>query len=139
MCHAPPRVAAPYTDLTSYIAAGELEALGEYIGLMMNATPGGDGGGGGGGSGGLTHSEFAAAGRKHADAIVLTDRVGYGTDLWPETYGFLECRQRRGSAEHWRHNRNAELLPEIVAFVDRLPMFSQVRICYDLSLPSYSN
>jgi hypothetical protein len=68
--------------------------------------------------------EFAAAGRKHADAIELQDQTGFGDCLqWPAEYGFRECRERRGSAEFWRHNSNAKRLPQLVSFVDRLPFF----------------
>jgi hypothetical protein len=107
----------PITDLTSFVAAGELKDLGEYLAVQnlfdFNAV-----------SDFTTVKEFPAAGRKHADAIELQDRGGYGDDeTWPASFGFRECRGRRGSAEFWRHNANAAQLPVLVAFVDRLPFF----------------
>lgn len=103
-------VACPFTDLTRFIATGELEDLGIYL-ARKNLF-----------AGSLT--EFAAAGRRHADSIELQSRSGYGNDaMWPEAYGFFECRANRGSAEFWRHNDNATWLPGLVTFVDRLPFF----------------
>lgn len=73
-------------------------------------------------------TDFDAAGRKHADSIVLQDITGYGDDTLDTaatsaaTTGpidFRECRTHRGSAEFWRHNENAAQLPGLVAFVDR--------------------
>jgi hypothetical protein len=58
--------------LTSFVAAGELKELGEYLAVQnlfdFNAV-----------NDFTTVKEFPAAGRKHADAIELQDRVGYGT------------------------------------------------------------
>ena len=103
----------PITDLTSFINQGDLQALGEYLAEKnifdlcdsCKERP-------------FVISEFAAAGRKHADAIELQSREG-----WPVEYGFRECRQTRGSAEFWRHNENASRLPGLITFVSRLPFF----------------
>ncbi|KAI2511145.1 hypothetical protein MHU86_3280 [Fragilaria crotonensis] len=100
----------PYTDLTHFIAFGELHELGVYL-AAQNLFD-------------FAFTEFAAAGRRHADSIDLQTRTGHGENIdWPAGFGFFECRANRGSAEYWRHNDNAARLPELVAFVDRLPFF----------------
>ena len=106
---------APITDLTHFIHDGELYRLGTYL-STMNLFQAGE----------YDHREFAAAGRKHADSIELQDRSGGGDDgaKWPSSFGFKECRERRGSAEFWRHNDNSIRLPELVSFVERLPFFT---------------
>lgn len=102
--------ACPFTDLTRFIAIGELHELGVYL-AAQNLFD-------------FSLTEFAAAGRRHADSIDLQTRTGHGDNTeWPACHGFFECRANRGSAEFWRHNDNAARLPELVAFVDRLPFF----------------
>ena len=106
---------APMTVLTHFISDGELNRLGAYL-STMNLFQAGE----------YDHGVFAAAGRKHADSIELQDRSGGGDEgaTWPSSFGFKECRQRRGSAEFWRHNENSIKLPELVSFVERLPFFT---------------
>lgn len=91
------------------MASGELHALGIYLKQQLNSHT-------------FVTVDFDAAGRKHADSIVLQDyQSGYGDDdaTLAEPLDFRECRTRRGSPEFWRHNENAEKLPGLVSFVDR--------------------
>jgi hypothetical protein len=116
----------PYTDLTSFIEPGKLVELGEYLAEQhlfdfdTDAHPNNDKSGG---DQSYSIKNFNAAGRKHADAIELQDQTGYGDEInWPFS-DFRDCRVRRGSAEYWRSNANAERLPGLVRFVDQLPFF----------------
>lgn len=114
------KVLLPFTDLTSFISNGSIENLGYYLAdQSLFPSEGVD-------TSDFDRTVFAAAGRKHADEIKLQDRCGYGDDkAWPETFDFHDCRKLRGSAEHWRHNANADKLPGLVAFVDDLPFFKE--------------
>lgn len=118
---APLRPLLPFTDLTDFVKAGAIEELGEYLATkpLFDFNGKSD-------STGFIRTDFSAAGRKHADEIKLHDRCGFGEDAnWPEAFDFRDCRALRGSAEYWRHNRNAVLLPDLVTFVDNLPFFVQ--------------
>ena len=105
----PPQVVVPFTDLTSFVNADELRALDLYLAErdLFNFQ---------------AHEVcvFAAACRKHGDAIELHTKTG-----WPDEYGFEECRRNRGNGEYWRPNANAARLPGLVAFVARLPFFER--------------
>jgi Methyltransferase domain len=115
------RCRSPITDVTHLVDAGELHALGLYLLEKLPSIS--------------NITDFDAAGRKHADSIVLQDLTSYGggpdddddddgnseaaTVGVPVEDDFRECRTHRGSPEFWRHNANAAQLPGLVSFVDR--------------------
>ena len=112
------QVPAPYTDLTDFVANDAIQKLGHYLAKKSLFVEDDDTK--------YERTNFNAAGLKHADEIKLQNRGGYGDHTeWPTNFDFHDCRKRRGSAEYWRHNSNANQLPGLVTFVHELPFFKE--------------
>lgn len=112
----------PFTDLTDFLCAGELTALDEYLMAQClfdfgpRCAP----------WTGCVKEFDAGDVQKHADAIELHDLTDWGVH---QTYngsdqsGFHRDRANRGNPQYWQPNGNSLRLPELVAFVARLPFF----------------
>lgn len=114
----------PYVDLTPYVSAQKLRELDDYLkrtssmNLQTNDTK----------SLSLDSEVkvgfFLANGRKHANAIDLTDRdtSSWCTDAfraYTSVEDFKVCRAHRGDLKTWRPNANSYRLPGVMDFISQ--------------------